>query len=290
MPLLRSLPCLLLLAAGCRADKAVAGDSYENGVGTSFTVPLNPQAYTAQVSPNSPKYSVSGADLDRADLSVASSYPVGSYSAPAPAQQQAEERDGAGGHHHHAEHAAAPAPAQAAEPTYQQPVSTGNLYYYYYPVAAQPIVEKSDSDDLDPIVLVLLPVAALVGLLALLSIFNVTVTGRAFDSSSGFSQRQSDVFGSWQGLQERVDGLLGGYYQALESESCMDRVVCELGTQANSLSAKALLMTALDWFTPAQMQARINIFKEAATEGMLVRECKARYACEGASLAASRRK
>ena len=49
MALLRTLPCLLLLAASCRADKAVAGDSYENGVGTSFTVPLNPQAYTAQV-------------------------------------------------------------------------------------------------------------------------------------------------------------------------------------------------------------------------------------------------
>ena len=67
---------------------------------------------------------------------------------------------------------------QAAEPTYQQPVSTGNLYYYYYPVAAQPIVEKSDSDDLDPIVLVLLPVAALVGLLALLSIFSESNTLR----------------------------------------------------------------------------------------------------------------
>ena len=60
----------------------------------------------------------------------------------------------------------------AAETSYQQPVSTGNLYYYYYPVAAYPLDEKNDSDELDPLVLVLLPVTIIVGLLALLSIFS----------------------------------------------------------------------------------------------------------------------
>ena len=52
-------------------------------------------------------------------------------------------------------------------------MSTGNLYYYYYPVAAYPLNEKADqSDELDPLVLVLLPVALLVGFLALISIFS----------------------------------------------------------------------------------------------------------------------
>ena len=56
---------------------------------------------------------------------------------------------------------------------YTAPVSTGNLYYYYYPVAAYPLNEKADqSDELDPLVLVLLPVALLVGFLALISIFS----------------------------------------------------------------------------------------------------------------------
>ena len=59
-----------------------------------------------------------------------------------------------------------------AETSYQQPVSTGNLYYYYYPVAAYPLDEKNDSDELDPLVLILLPVTIIVGLLALLSIFS----------------------------------------------------------------------------------------------------------------------
>ena len=56
--------------------------------------------------------------------------------------------------------------------SYHQPASTGNLYYYYYPVAAYPLNEKNDDDELDPLVLVLLPVTILIGLLALLSIFS----------------------------------------------------------------------------------------------------------------------
>ena len=66
----------------------------------------------------------------------------------------------------------------APETSYQQPVSTGNLYYYYYPVAAYPLDEKvgqEAEDELDPLVLVLLPVALLVGFLALVSIFSESV-------------------------------------------------------------------------------------------------------------------
>lgn len=282
-------------------------DSYENGVGTSFTVPLNPQIVPA-VSKNARKYSVSGDDLERSDLSLSPSHPVYSYSAPvnnldtyvAPntaGVDVAEARDGAGGHHHHhhAEHAAqepAAAPAAsyqqpaAAETSYQQPVSTGNLYYYYYPVAAYPLDEKNDSDELDPLVLVLLPVTIIVGLLALLSIFNVSVTGRGGRSF----QSKSEVYGSVDQLKAKIDTLLENYYLALESESCMDRVVCELGTQATNLSGKTLLMSALDWFTPAPMQSRIQIFKDAANEGYPVHVCKSKYYCHSQNLIQTRRK
>ena len=87
----------------------------------------------------------------------------------------------------------------AAETSYQQPVSTGNLYYYYYPVAAYPLDEKNDSDELDPLVLVLLPVTIIVGLLALLSIFNVSITGRGGRSF----QSKSEVYGSVDQLKVR---------------------------------------------------------------------------------------
>merc|ERR1719219_2952477 len=145
---------LLVLISPALSDKTPAqqtSDSYENGVGTSFTVPLNPNI-VSKVSKNARKYSVSGDDLERSDLSLSPSHPVYSYSAPvnnldtyvapnnAAGVDVAQARDGAGGHHHHhhAEHAAvepaAAAPAasfeQPAAPdtSYQQPVSTGNLY------------------------------------------------------------------------------------------------------------------------------------------------------------------
>lgn len=108
------------------ASVDTGSDSYENGVGTSFTVPLNPQIGPA-VSKNARKYSVSGDDLERSDLSIAPSHPVYSYSAPvnnldtyvAPntaGVDVAQARDGAGGHHHHHHHAehAEPAAAPAA--------------------------------------------------------------------------------------------------------------------------------------------------------------------------------
>merc|ERR1719323_962263 len=166
-------------------------------------------SYNSPVSKETRKYSVSADDLERADLSVSSSLtapvfssaykakspqapaPISSYVSPGSSVQQAEARDGSGGHHHHGHHAehdehhhvdhaaAAPVAAPAApEPAYQAPVSQGNLYYYYYPVQAEPIVEKSD-DELDPLVLVLLPITILVGILALISVINVSVTGRA---------------------------------------------------------------------------------------------------------------
>ena len=68
----------LLLLGSTLSDKSVISneqnkDSYEDGVGSSYSVPLNPPN-SAKVSKNSRKYSVSGDDLDRADLHVAASY------------------------------------------------------------------------------------------------------------------------------------------------------------------------------------------------------------------------
>lgn len=67
-------------------------------------------------------------------------------------------------------------------------------------------------------------------------------------------------------------------------------MVCELGTQATNLSGKTLLLSALDWFTPAPMQSRIEIFKEAANEGYPVHICKSKYYCDSQNLIQTRRK
>jgi len=323
--LLLLLMCGTALAAPDKSEKAQAKtDSYNSPVGTSYTVPLT-ASYNAPVSKETRKYSVSADDLERADLSVSSSLtapvfssaytaktpqaPINSYLAPGASVQQAEARDGGGHGHHHAEHgheeehhhvehaaAAAPVAAAAPEPAYQAPVSQGNLYYYYYPVQAEPIVEKSD-DELDPLVLVLLPITILVGVLALISVINVSVTGRALHGVQGrafpTTGRQNSLnaaFGSFEQLKAEVDRMLERYYHALENESCMDRVVCELGTKAKDLSGKNMLMTALDWIIPDHMTGRISTFKDAVNEGYEVHQCKQKFYCDSSKLIQTNRK
>ena len=54
-------------------------------------------------------------------------------------------------------------------------------------MAAYPLNEKADEDELDPLVLVLLPVALLVGFLALISIFS------KFYSQGNFSEQKWEI-------------------------------------------------------------------------------------------------
>merc|ERR1711971_1502129 len=175
------------------------------GVSSSLTAPVFSSAHTAK----SPQQQA----------------PISSYLAPGASAQQAEARDGGGHHGHHAAHghdeqhhvehaAAAPVAPAAPEPAYQAPVSQGNLYYYYYPVQAEPLVEKSD-DELDPLVLVLLPITILVGVLAIISVINVSVTGRALHGVQGrafpTTGRQNSLnaaFGSFEQLKAEVDRML----------------------------------------------------------------------------------
>lgn len=313
------------LAAPDKSEKAQAKtDSYNSPVGTSYTVPLT-ASYNAPVSKETRKYSVSADDLERADLSVSSSLtapvfssaytaqsaqaPISSYLAPGASAQQAEARDGGGHHGHHAQHghdehhvehaAAAPVAAAAPEPAYQAPVSQGNLYYYYYPVQAEPLVEKSD-DELDPLVLVLLPITILVGVLAIISVINVSVTGRAMQGGATVQGRAFPItgrqntldaaFGSFEQMKAEVDRMLERYYHALENESCMDRVVCELGTKAKDLSGKNMLMTALDWIIPDHMTGRISTFKDAVNQGYEVHQCKQKFYCDSSKLIQTNRK
>jgi len=100
----------------------------------------------------------------------------------------------------------------------------------------------------------------------------------------------NDAFGSFDQLKSQVDSLLERYYHALESESCMDRVVCELGTKAKDLSGKNMLMTALDWIIPTHMSSKISTFKAAVNQGYEVHECKAKFYCDSHKVIQTRRK
>jgi hypothetical protein len=297
------------------ADKPVS--SYSNPVGSSYEVPLTLEdSYRAPAPKDSVSYSVSADDLERADSesnispvyssSYTSSYSVNGGSlgvngnndattvvrgetVPANSEvDKLEERDGAGGHHHdhghdhghgHDSATQAAAPAQS-----YQPVSTGHLYYYYYPVAAQPIVDKADqsSTEVDPLVAVLLPITILVGILAIISIINgLAGAGRSlYARSFGGPAPMESTFGTFQELQEEIDTMLVKYYQVLEDDSCMDRLLCELGTKAQNLSGKEYLVTALDWLTPETMEKRIYTFRTALKKNFTQKQCMKKYSCK----------
>lgn len=134
------------------------------------------------------------------------------------------------------------------------PVSQGNLYYYYYPVAAYPVhsngqggyasdkvSSNSESSDLleSPLIFILVPLVLLLIGAPLVAMFagSSVSTSRSFDSRSS---NLDEKFGSFAELQEAIDTQLMKYTAALDSDRCMDRIVCELGVRASNIPHKNL--------------------------------------------------
>ena len=65
--------------------------------------------------------------------------------------------------------------------------------------------------------------------------------GRSFSPEFYRSSELDEKFGSFAELQTEIDLLLGKYVAALDSEQCMDRIVCELGVKASNIPSKGLL-------------------------------------------------
>ena len=90
-----------------------------------------------------------------------------------------------------------------------------------------------------PLVFILVPLVLLLLAAPLVALFvNSGSTSRSFGS-----YRQSSLdekFGSFAELQEAIDYQLAKYMTALDSENCMDRIVCELGTKASNIPHKNL--------------------------------------------------
>ena len=122
------------------------------------------------------------------------------------------------------------------------PVSQGNLYYYYYPVAAYPVNAQatdkvsatSGTSDLlsSPLLFILVPLLLLLVAVPVIALLSNTSTGRAF---SGRNSDLDEKFGSFAELQTAIDYQLAKYMTALDSEDCMDRIVCELGVKASNI-------------------------------------------------------
>jgi len=175
------------------------------------------------------------------------------------------------------------------------PVSQGNLYYYYYPVAAYPVnggpgasdkvssgAASSPSDLLEsPLLFILVPLLLLLLAAPLVALFinSSSTSGRSFGGA-----RNSDLdekFGSFAELQGAIDYQLAKYMTALDSENCMDRIVCELGVKASNIPHKNLFYSVVEWLAPEHGllgYGRMTILKQAASGKYTMESCK-KYMC-----------
>lgn len=178
------------------------------------------------------------------------------------------------------------------------PVSQGNLYYYYYPVAAYPVEgphHSSASDKVSaassagglldgPVLYILVPLVLLLVVGAVVGLFvtsGTTTTGRSFDGSTGRNSDLDEKFGSFAELQNAIDSQLSKYMHALDSENCMDRIVCELGTKASNIPHKNLFYSVVEWLAPEHGllgYGRMTILKQAASGKYTMESCK-KFAC-----------
>jgi len=168
------------------------------------------------------------------------------------------------------------------------PVSQGNLYYYYYPVAAYPVnshaTDKvsatSGTSDLlsSPLLFILVPLLLLLVAVPVIALLSNTSTGRSF---SGRNSDLDEKFGSFSELQTAIDYQLAKYMTALDSENCMDRIVCELGVKASNIPHKNMFYSVVEWLAPEHGllgYGRMTILKQAASGKYTMESCK-KYMC-----------
>ncbi|XP_040579736.1 uncharacterized protein [Lepeophtheirus salmonis] len=237
-------------ASSSYAAPSSSGSSYAapSSSGSSYAAPSSSSSYSA------PAVDSASSSSSYAASSAGSS--SSSYAAPAAASSSYVAAPSSGGSSYEA--AAAPA------------VSTGNLYYYYYPVAAHPITEKpayrpaKKNEDFSPLLFLIVPLVLLLAAIPLIGLLGIN-TGRSFTARNS---ELDEKFGSFAELQDEVDNLLRKYIDALDSEQCMDRVVCELGTRAQNIPSKQLFFSLVEWLAPKHLllgKDRLAIFKKSAT-------------------------
>lgn len=148
----------------------------------------------------------------------------------------AQARDGAshGSSHGHSggggSSYAAPAPS-----TYEESGSQGNLYYYYYPVSEYGSTDVADGG-FDVFAAVILPLLIIGGVLIILSSLTFTLTnGRALSTEP----HESTVM---EQLHDELERVFYIYLNAFESEQCIQRTICHLGTYAKDFKGKNFVL------------------------------------------------
>ena len=93
-----------------------------------------------------------------------------------------------------------------------------------------------------PLIYLVVPLVLLLLAVPLVTMFVNTSSSRNARSFNGHgrSSELDDKFGSFEELQQAIDRQLAKYMTALDSDHCMDRIVCELGVKASNIPHKNL--------------------------------------------------
>jgi hypothetical protein len=80
---------------------------------------------------------------------------------------------------------------------------------------------------------------------------------------------------------ERIERYYGIYKNAVESDECMSRLICEFGDAVKDIGGKGPVMSVIEHLVPSWMTGKMHLFKEAAmsSKESSKEKCK-KYVCQ----------
>jgi len=163
--------------------------------------------------------------------------------------------------------------------------SQGNLYYYYYPVQESGGYPTTvgGGDDFSVLLGLLLPLLLLGGLALL---FLPLLGGGIVINTTGRRRRDTNeepalpYKDTMADLRSEVNRLFFMYLNAVESEQCPERIFCEAGTYAGSITGKGFIFRMIDSFDiiPSTFKSKFKVLEKAAISGKDMSMCK-KYLC-----------
>lgn len=79
-------------------------------------------------------------------------------------------------------------------------------------------------------------------------------------------------------LHDEVERVFYTYHKTFESEQCIARTVCEMGSLSKGIKGSEFVLSFVEPMVPDHMKSNMAIFKKAALSGKEVGKCK-KYQC-----------
>lgn len=172
----------------------------------------------------------------------------------------------------------APLPPSVDPPAESYPPTDNGYYYYYYPVEedGKKIAKEKDECSIKKVVAPLIVIAVFLGIIAASTVglipqitfppivLPILPNGRNMASAAY-------EYVPWDSLEK----LTMVVSEAIESEECLSRLVCESGRY---VEGRTTMLGFLEFFMPPRYQNRMKIFKDSALKKSDCKAFKCSYA------------